>query len=348
MFMVFAQRLQDRAMRAAPLCCASVRCVAKDGRIPPTACRKGAQTMSDSLDLDRRLDAGAGQVVELTPLVRRVISANPGPFTFTGTCTYIVGRGTVAVIDPGPQSPEHLAVLREALRQETVSHIVVTHTHRDHSPGVHALKALTGATVVGCGHHRASRELALGEINRLDASADHDHVPDAEMADGDVISGPGWTLQAVTTPGHTANHLAFALAQESALFSGDHVMAWSTSIVAPPDGAMAAFMASLDKLKARSEAVYWPGHGGPVREPQRFVRALITHRRLREASILARVRDGDRLVPVIVAKVYDGLAPQLTGAAALSVFAHLEDLVERGLVGCAVGEPTLDAEFLPA
>lgn len=303
--------------------------------------------MADKLDFDRRIDAAAGQVAELTPLVRRVISANPGPFTFTGTCTYIVGRGTVAVIDPGPAAAAHLAVLSEALRHETVSHIVVSHTHRDHSPGVPALKALTGARVVGCGKHRASRDLALGEISRLDASADHDYAPDAEMADGDAISGPGWTLQAVTTPGHTANHLAFALAEENALFSADHVMAWSTSIVAPPDGSMTAFMASLDKLRARTEDVYWPGHGGPVRDPQRFVRALMTHRRMREGSILARVNAGDRLIPVIVAKVYEGLQPQLTGAAALSTFAHLEDLAERGLVRCAQGEPTLEAEFLP-
>jgi glyoxylase-like metal-dependent hydrolase (beta-lactamase superfamily II) len=303
--------------------------------------------MADTLDLDRRLDAVAGQVVALTPSVRRVISANPGPFTFTGTCTYIIGRGTVAVLDPGPQSAEHLAVLAEALRHETVSHIVVSHTHRDHSPGVPALKALTGAKVVGCGRHRASRDLVLGEIDRLDASADHDYAPEAEMADGDVISGPDWTLQAVATPGHTANHLAFALPEENALFSADHVMAWSTSIVAPPDGSMADFMASLEKLKARGETVYWPGHGGPVRDPHRFVRALITHRRLREASILTRVREGDRAVPAIVAKVYEGLQPQLRGAAALSAFAHLEDLVARGLVRCAQGEPTLEAEFLP-
>jgi glyoxylase-like metal-dependent hydrolase (beta-lactamase superfamily II) len=303
--------------------------------------------MADKLHFDQRIDAVAGQVVQLTPLVRRVICSNPGPFTFTGTCTYIIGRGTVAVIDPGPQSREHLAVLHDALRHETVSHIVVTHTHRDHSPGVPALQALTGGMVVGCGRHRASRELALGEINRLDASADHEYAPEAEMSEGDVITGPGWQLEAVATPGHTANHLAFALGQENALFSADHVMAWSTSIVAPPDGSMAAFMASLDKLKARPEGIYWPGHGGPVREPRRFVRALITHRKLREASILARVRDGDRLIPKIVAKVYEGLSPQLMGAAALSAFAHLEDLVERGVLRCAAGEPTLEAEFLP-
>lgn len=303
--------------------------------------------MADELDLDRRIDASAGQVVQLTPLIRRVIAPNPGPFTFTGTCTYIIGRGTVAVVDPGPDNENHLQVLIEALRHETVSHVVVSHTHRDHSPAARQLAAITGGRIVGCGPHRAARPLALGEINRLDASADHDHAPDAEMADGDVVAGPGWTLRAVETPGHTANHLAFALAQENALFSADHVMAWSTSIVAPPDGSMGDFMASLDKLKARDEDIYWPGHGGPVHDPRRFVRALITHRRLREASILARVVAGERTIPAIVAKVYEGLALHLMPAAALSTFAHLEDLVHRGLVRCTPGEPTLEAEFLP-
>lgn len=290
--------------------------------------------MADDLTFDRRLEAAAGQVVAVSPLIRRVICGNGGPFTFTGTCTYIVGHGRVAVIDPGPETPDHLDVLAHAMRGETVSHIVVSHTHRDHSPGARALKALTGAPIVGCTPHMAARELALGEINPLDASADHDHAPDEALHEGDEIQGPGWSLSAVATPGHTANHLAFALAQENALFSADHVMAWSTSIVAPPDGSMSAFMASLEKLRARKEAVYWPGHGGPVREPDRFVRALITHRRMREASILNRLAKGDRLISQIVPAIYENLAVPLHGAAALSTFAHLEDLVERGLVRC--------------
>jgi glyoxylase-like metal-dependent hydrolase (beta-lactamase superfamily II) len=304
--------------------------------------------MADDLNLDRTIDAQAGKVVAVSPLVRRVIAPNPGPFTFTGTCTYIIGHGTVAVLDPGPDSPAHLAVLAGALAGESVSHIVVSHTHRDHSPAVPALKALTGALVVGCGPHRRARDLALGEISPLDASVDHDYAPDMAMAEGDAVSGPGWTLRAVETPGHTANHLAFSLREENALMSADHVMAWSTSIVAPPDGSMADFMASLDKLKGRDETVYWPGHGGPVRDPGRFVRALIGHRRLREASILSRVRHGDRLISAIVARVYEGLPPALAGAAALSTFAHLEDLVQRGLVRCATGRPALDGVFEPA
>jgi glyoxylase-like metal-dependent hydrolase (beta-lactamase superfamily II) len=276
-----------------------------------------------------------------------VIAPNPGPFTFTGTCSYIVGQGTVAVIDPGPESDEHLSVLLAALTGETVSHIVVSHTHRDHSPGARRLQAATGARIVGCGIHRATRLPALGETNRLEASSDIAYQPDAQMSDGDMIEGRGWTLEAVATPGHTANHLAFALREDNALFSADHVMAWSTSIVAPPDGAMADYMVSLDKLRARSETVYWPGHGGPVRDPQRFVRALATHRRMREASILARIEAGDRLIGEIVPKVYEGLDPALHGAAALSTLAHLEDLVSRGLIRCAEASPSLEGHYLP-
>ena len=164
------------------------------------------------------------------------------------------------------------------------------------------------------------------------------------LAEGDAVEGPGWSLVAVETPGHMANHLAFALPQERALFSADHVMAWSTTVIAPPDGQMSAFMASLDKLRGRDEAVYWPGHGGPVREPQRFVRALIHHRRQREASILNRLAAGDRRIPEIVAAIYQGLNPALRAPAGLSVFAHLEDLVARGVVATE-GAPTLDGEY---
>jgi glyoxylase-like metal-dependent hydrolase (beta-lactamase superfamily II) len=304
--------------------------------------------MADDLPLDRRMDAQAGQLVQVSPLVRRLIAGNPGPFTFTGTCTYIVGTGTVAVIDPGPDDDSHVRALAQALRGETVSHIVVTHTHRDHSPAVPALVAMTGAKVVGCGPHRAARALNLGEINPLDASADADYRPDLEMTSGDAVSGPGWTLQALETPGHTMNHLAFALPEEATLFSGDHVMAWSTSIVAPPDGSMAAYMASLEALKGRGETIYRPGHGGAVADPNRFVRAMITHRCLREASILNRVREGDRLISQMVPRIYEGLAPALHGAAALSMFAHLEDLVARGLVRSPEGAPSLRGVFEPA
>jgi glyoxylase-like metal-dependent hydrolase (beta-lactamase superfamily II) len=283
----------------------------------------------------------------LTPLVRRIVAGNSGPFTFTGTCTYIVGRGQVAVIDPGPDVPAHRDAIVAALAGETVSDIVVSHTHRDHSPGARPLQAVVGGRVVGCGPHRRARSLGAGEISTTEGSGDVDFAPDHEMLDEDAIEGPGWTLRALATPGHTANHLAFVLPQETALFSADHVMAWSTTFIGPPDGSMGDYMASLDRLKGRDETVYWPGHGGPVRDPQRFVRALIHHRRQREASILGRVGAGDRTVTAMVGAIYQGLAPALVGAAALSVFAHLEDLVARGLVLCE-GAPRLDGEYRPA
>ena len=233
-----------------------------------------------------------------------------------------------------------------ALQGETVSHIVVSHTHRDHSPAALPLKGATGAPIVGCGPHRSARALALGEANLLEASADTDYRPDRQLTEGAAIEGRGWSLVAVETPGHMANHLAFSLPEEKALFSADHVMAWATTVIAPPDGSMGAFMESLDKLRGRDETVYWPGHGGPVREPQRFVRALIHHRRQREASILNRILAGDRTIPAIVASIYQGLNPALYGAAGLSVFAHLEDLVGRGLVETDAA-PSLTAEYRP-
>ncbi|GEO13174.1 MBL fold metallo-hydrolase [Microvirga aerophila] len=300
--------------------------------------------MSDDLTFDAQPPAKAGECVRVSPLVRRIIATNPGPITFTGTCSYIVGSGRVAIIDPGPDLPEHIDALLAAVQAETVTHILVTHTHKDHSPAARAIKAATGARLVGCSPHRSARALFDGEVNLLETSSDRDYAPDQELAEGDRIEGPGWSLEALATPGHMANHLAFALPEEAALFSGDHVMAWSTTVVAPPDGSMSDFMASLDKLRGRDEAVYWPGHGGPVREPQRFVRALAHHRRQREASILNRLAAGDRTIPAIVAAIYQGLKPALIGAAGLSVFAHLEDLVAKGLVRTD-GAPSLDGEY---
>jgi glyoxylase-like metal-dependent hydrolase (beta-lactamase superfamily II) len=303
--------------------------------------------MSDDLSFDIRSPAQAEECVQVSPMVRRIIAGNPGPITFTGTCSYIVGRGNVAIIDPGPDMPGHVEALLDAVRGETVTHILVTHTHRDHSPAARLVKAATGAAIVGCSPHRSARPLFSGEVNMLEASSDRDYAPDRELGDGDAVEGSGWTLEALATPGHMANHLAFSLREEKTLFSGDHVMAWSTTVVAPPDGSMSEFMASLDKLKGRDETLYWPGHGGPVTEPQRFVRALVHHRRLREASILNRLAAGDRTIPEIVAAIYQGLKPALVGAAGLSVFAHLEDLVARGQAATD-GTPALDGEYRPA
>jgi glyoxylase-like metal-dependent hydrolase (beta-lactamase superfamily II) len=300
--------------------------------------------MSDELTFDVSPPARSGECLRLSPLVRRVVANNAGPITFTGTCSYIVGNGHVAIIDPGPDLPEHVDALLHAVRGETVTHILVTHTHKDHSPAARAVKAATGATLVGCGMHRSARALALGEINLLETSSDKEYAPDWEMTDDDAIAGRGWTLEAIATPGHMANHLAFSLPEEASLFSGDHVMAWSTSVVAPPDGAMSDYMASLDKLRGRDEEIYWPGHGGPVRDPQRFVRALVHHRRQREISILNRLAVGDTTIPTIVAAIYQGLKPALVNAAGLSVFAHLEDLVMRGAV-ITDGVPSLDSHY---
>ena len=301
--------------------------------------------MSDEIEFDRTATTPPGEIAELSPLIRRVIAGNGGPMTFTGTCTYIVGRGRVAIIDPGPDDPAHVARLLAAVAGETVTDIVVTHTHRDHSPAVPAVKAATGARIVGCGPHRAARELALGEVNPLDAAADRAYAPDLLMGDGDHVSGPGWTLTAVDTPGHTANHVAFSLAEEASLFSGDHVMAWSTSIVAPPDGSMAAYMASIEKLRGMEHRLYWPGHGGPVMEPQRLLRGLVQHRRQREAAILNRLSVGDERIAEMVPAIYQGLAPALHGAAGLSVLAQLEDLVLRGAVSCDDALPLLTSRY---
>ena len=289
--------------------------------------------MSDTpLPLTTEFEGEPGTLVPLSPLVRRMVAPNPGPMTFKGTNTYVVGHGDVAVIDPGPALPEHVAALLSELRGERVATIVVTHTHRDHSPAALLLKQETGAPIVGCAPHRPFRTPHPDEEAGAAAANDLDYAPDRALADGDRIKGDGFTLEAVATPGHTMNHVAFALPQERALFSGDHVMAWSTTVVAPPGGSMAAYMASLERLRGRDDALYWPGHGGPVREPARFVRALQHHRRQRERAIMSRLRAGDTTIEAIVAATYEGLDPRLARAAGVSVLAHLEDLVARGRV----------------
>jgi len=300
--------------------------------------------MSDDIPFDKTFDLPPGQVEEVAPGVRRLLANNPGPFTFKGTVSYIVGRGQVAVIDPGPADENHIRALLDAVRGETVTHILVTHTHRDHSPATPRIKAATGATVFAEGPHRAARPLHIGETNRLDASGDRDFRPDVALVDGQVVAGNGFTFEAVATPGHTANHMAFALREAAILFSGDHVMAWSTTIVAPPDGAMSDYMASLHKLARRPEAVYFPGHGGAVRDAPAYVQHCVRHREGREASILHRLEKNPTDIPTIVRAVYIGLDPRLTGAAALSVLAHLEDLVARGVVATD-GPPSISGTY---
>ena len=267
-------------------------------------------------------------LTQLSPMVRRLVAPNPSPFTFNGTCTYIVGQGRVAIVNPGPNDDSHLAALLAAVDGEQVDAILVTHTHRDHSVGASKLRATTGGRVVGAAPFTPDGDGSTG----LDSAHDPDYSPDLVLGDRERWPGAGYTVEALATPGHCSNHLCFALLEENALFSGDHVMGWSTSIVAPPDGSMRAYMDSLDKLRGRAETIYWPGHGGPVGEPQRYLRALIHHRRLREASILNALSGGPQTIPALVAKIYIGLNPALTRAAGLSTLAHLEDLSERRLV----------------
>jgi glyoxylase-like metal-dependent hydrolase (beta-lactamase superfamily II) len=299
---------------------------------------------SDDIPFDKTFDLAPGQVEAVRPGVRRLLCNNPGPFTFKGTVTYILGQGQVAIIDPGPLDEAHIAALLDAVRGETVTHILVTHTHRDHSPAAARIKAATGAKTCGEGRHRAARALPLGEAPRLDASGDYDFVPDLRVSDGDLIEAAGCRLEAVATPGHTANHMAYALASTNVLFSGDHVMAWSTPVVAPPDGAMSDYMASLAKLKGRPETVYFPGHGGAVRNAPRFVEHYISHRRAREQSILQQLAEGAADIPTLVRAIYVGLDARLIRAAGLSVLAHLEDLVARGEVATD-GSPSVDGVY---
>ncbi|MBZ9674717.1 MBL fold metallo-hydrolase [Mesorhizobium sp. ES1-1] len=297
-----------------------------------------------ALKFDTSFDPCYGQGIEVAPDVRRVTARNPGPFTFHGTNSYVVGRGTLAVIDPGPDDETHLRKLLDVIAGRPVSHIFVSHTHRDHSPLAARLKEHTGAKVLAEGPHRPARPLHIGETNALDASADTAFTPDVALPDGSLVAGDGWAIRTVLTPGHTANHAAFALEDTGVLFSADHVMAWATSIVAPPDGAMADYMASLDRLIDRDDRVLLPGHGGPVTAPRAFMRGLKTHRKMRERAILERVRAGDRTIAEMVKAIYRDTDPRLHGAAGLSVLAHLEDLVARRVVKCD-GDVTMQDEF---
>ena len=263
------------------------------------------------------------------PLVRRVLAPNPSPYTYTGTQTYIVGAGdAMAVIDPGPANPAHIEAILAAVGEAKVGAIMCTHTHRDHSPAAAPLAQRTGAPIVGCA------PLVLDDSGpRADAAFDRDYAPDRVLEDGEAMTGPGWTLRAVHTPGHTSNHLCFALEESGALFTGDHVMGWSTSVVVPPDGDMGDYMVSLDKLYAREDRVYYPAHGPAVEKPRQLVRGMIGHRRQRENQIVRLLGETPRTAADFVPRMYKGLDPRLAGAAEMSVTAHLLDLERRGLVG---------------
>lgn len=268
-----------------------------------------------------------GQSIELHPLIRRVLAPNPSPFTYTGTQTYIVGTGEVAVIDPGPAEKAHLDAILGATEGETIRYIVCTHTHRDHSPAAAPLKDATGAEIAGCA------ALVLEDSGpRADSAFDESYTPDRVLSDGEKLTGDGWTLETVATPGHTSNHLCYALPEAGALFTGDHIMGWSTTVVAPPDGDMAAYMASLEKLLERDFDAYYPAHGEPVDRPKRYTRGLIGHRKQREGQILRAIDEEVRVIPDMVAKMYKGIDPRLHGAAGRSVLSHLIDLERRGIV----------------
>ncbi|MGV8929632.1 MAG: MBL fold metallo-hydrolase [Brevundimonas sp.] len=288
-----------------------------------------------------------GQVDLVSPLIRRVVANNPGPFTFTGTGTYIVGRGErgagVAVIDPGPPDQAHLAALLSAVAGQTVSHVLVTHTHRDHAPLARPFAEAVGAPIFA----------ATPPVRTVHASAtpdeddDESFAPDTVLSGGERLEGDGWTLEALATPGHASNHMAFVLEEEKALFSGDHIMGWSTTVVAPPDGDMAAYMASLDVVIARALTTIWPTHGGPITEPAPFLAAYRDHRLAREAQVLARLATGDRRISEMVPVLYAAVDPRLWPAASLSVWAHLIALERGGQVRALPGS-TIDADWTPA
>ncbi len=273
------------------------------------------------------MDALYANVEILEPGVARVLARNPSAFTYTGTQTYLVGERELAVIDPGPDLPDHVDAIIAAINGRPVAAIMCTHTHRDHSPASRPLAAATGAPIIGCA------PLALESVGpRADAAFDFNYAPDRVLGDGEVFKFDGRRLVAVATPGHTSNHLCFADEQAGALFTGDHVMGWSTTVVVPPDGDMAAYMASLDKLRQRNDRIYYPAHGPAVTEPMQLVRGMAGHRRQRERQILQLVGEQPREIPDIVASAYPGLDPRLSEAAGASVLAHLLDLEARGLV----------------
>ena len=271
------------------------------------------------------MDAPYARLESLEPGVARVLAANPSAFTYTGTQTYVIGEQEVAVIDPGPDLPEHVDALRQAIGTRRLVAIMCTHTHRDHSPAARPLAAATGAPIVGCA------PLALESAGpRADAAFDGDYAPDRVLGEGDAIEVEGEPIVAVATPGHTSNHLCFAY--RGALFSGDHVMGWSTTVVVPPDGDMAEYMRSLDRLRQREDRIYYPAHGPAVTNPKQYVRHLMGHRMQRERQILKLLGEQRRAVPEIVADAYPGLDPRLVAAAGGSVLAHLLDLERRGAV----------------
>jgi glyoxylase-like metal-dependent hydrolase (beta-lactamase superfamily II) len=284
-----------------------------------------------------------GRPDAVSPLIRRVVANNPGPFTYLGTGTYIVGQGEVAVIDPGPALDLHLDAILAATANERISHILITHTHQDHAPLAHPLQQRTGAVIYGLEEPRHQAD--EGEDDHGSAGDEAPRFrPDVSVADGQTFTGPGWTLEALLTPGHASNHVAYALREENALFCGDHIMGWSTTVISPPDGDMTQYYASLDRVQARRFDVLWPTHGPPITDVAPFVEAYRNHRLARERQILAELRHGGGTISEMTPRLYRGVDKRLHAAAARSVLAHLIHLVRAGQVHCE-GAPNLSSHF---
>ncbi len=297
--------------------------------------------MAAKIPFVRDMDFEYEQAQQVSPLIHRLVANNPGPFTFKGTGVYIIGRGEVAIIDPGPDDPAHIDALLKAVKGETVTHILVTHRHMDHSPAAHPLAERTGAKVYASTLPPKPSDC---DALRLEASDDHYFTLDINVEDGQRFSGPGWTIEAVFTPGHTTNHMAYALVEENALFPGDHIMGWSTTVIGPPDGDMSAYFASIEKVRDRNYDTLWPTHGPPVREVRPFVEAYLAHRLAREAQVIAQLESGKRLIKDMVTEMYADVDKRLHPAACHSVLAHVIRLVEMGRVGVE-GPPCVDSEY---
>ncbi|MCK5425531.1 MAG: MBL fold metallo-hydrolase [Emcibacter sp.] len=292
------------------------------------------------IEFNKNFSPEYGEVTQVTPLIRRLVAHNPSPFTFHGTGTYIVGTDKVAIIDPGPAIASHIHALEKFLETVEVSHILVTHNHVDHSPAAHPLKLVTGADIFAFDTGRQA-----DVDNHAEEGRDQHFAPDHILKDGNMIEGDGWTLDVVHTPGHLSNHICFCLREEKALFSGDHVMGWSTSVVSQPDGDMKDYLASLEKLLDRDDEIYYPTHGAPIEDPKPFVKALIAHRHDRERQILAAISEGAHSIPQMVGAIYSDIPTYLHPAAASSVLSHLIHMIGNGQVNCQ-GDVGKDGIFM--